>query len=349
MKLSTAILRSVWASFALAAACGAHAFGQAASTVTQDGVETGQANIRALVNVPAGFDPVKASPEQLERLGFPRKPEAKQGPLAYKRWVDAVSAKRVFAEVKENRDVTHGTMKRPSGFTGEELNLDGKKVANVNSSNWSGYALVGGSPEFDAIEGYWVVPSVDYQFGGDGGYSSEWVGIDGYGSSDVVQAGTEQDSIGGYTNYHAWFEFYPFDYEQAISTSTFPVAPGDAVYVYVSATHSGSYIVGRFYLYNANTHLSVSYTDTRPNWYFQGNSAEWIMERPTVGGYLYDMPNFAYAYMDNGWAFRLGSGSYISFLSEPYQNITMVNGSDTLSTAYSQDSISMWFAWHAYH
>ena len=66
------------------------------------------------------------------------------------------------------------------------------------------------------------------------------------------------------------------------------------------------------------------------------------------GSFSNPLPYYAYAYMDDAWAYRAGSTSRITYLSEANENITMVNGSDHLSEAYEQDSDSMWFKWLAY-
>ncbi|WP_236011751.1 G1 family glutamic endopeptidase, partial [Alicyclobacillus fructus] len=68
------------------------------------------------------------------------------------------------------------------------------------------------------VHGDWTVPNVynmNQPFGW--AYSCTWVGIGGYNTPDLVQAGTEQDFyVSQYytynSNYYAWFEVYPLDY-----------------------------------------------------------------------------------------------------------------------------------------
>ena len=63
-------------------------------------------------------------------------------------------------------------------------------------------------------------------------YSTQWVGIDGLGSPDVLQAGTEADSYASgathATFYAAWIEWFPLS-ESRISN--FSVAPGNEIFV----------------------------------------------------------------------------------------------------------------------
>src|SRR5689334_11284503 len=75
--------------------------------------------------------------------------------------------------------------------------------ATESSLNWSGYAVTGSG--ITNVHGEWTVPTVNATYPG---FSSTWVGIGGYSSSDLIQAGTEHDSTGG-TDYYAWYEILP--------------------------------------------------------------------------------------------------------------------------------------------
>ena len=59
-------------------------------------------------------------------------------------------------------------------------------------------------------------------------YSSAWIGIDGDGSPDVLQAGTDCDVLvqNGtvYKQVSAWWEWFP---EYSVTISNFPVSTGD--------------------------------------------------------------------------------------------------------------------------
>src|SRR5579863_5901680 len=95
-------------------------------------------------------------------------------------------------------------------------------IANV-SSNWSGYAVSSGANSVSYVAGSWIVPTVSATTSG---YSSVWVGIDGYSSSTVEQIGTEADVSGGKVTYYAWYEAYP---SASVKISTMTVKPGDAI------------------------------------------------------------------------------------------------------------------------
>src|SRR5262249_15609545 len=107
-----------------------------------------------------------------------------------------------------------------------------------SDAHWCGYAISSPGVQYQYVMGDWNVPAVTPQPGSFFSpwylnYSSVWVGLDGFGTPDVVQAGTEQDTrtIAGTTatNYYAWTENYP----AGTLGAQINVNPGDIVYVYV--------------------------------------------------------------------------------------------------------------------
>src|SRR5690348_216755 len=68
-----------------------------------------------------------------------------------------------------------------------------KAAAGWASSNWSGYAVTGST--YSSVTAKWTVPSVAASRKAT--YSSDWVGIDGFNNSDLIQTGTESDYFNG--------------------------------------------------------------------------------------------------------------------------------------------------------
>src|SRR5579859_4529046 len=66
---------------------------------------------------------------------------------------------------------------------------DGVSNLGWSSSNWSGYAVSGSS--FTSATGSWIVQKVSASHKAT--YSSQWVGIDGFTNSSLIQTGTESD------------------------------------------------------------------------------------------------------------------------------------------------------------
>src|SRR4051794_32080572 len=65
------------------------------------------------------------------------------------------------------------------------------RITNSTSSNWSGYAVTGGT--YTSVSASWTEPSVSCS---GTAYSSFWVGLDGDTSSTVEQTGTDADCSG---------------------------------------------------------------------------------------------------------------------------------------------------------
>lgn len=234
---------------------------------------------------PAGFDPLHASADDLKRYGYPRRPDPLDEPRAHAMWVTAFRRYRnltlIVPEFQSMPDRYHGPVRRTGKGT--------EHLLNATSSNWSGsVAFVGGGDSFVYIVGRWTVPHV-YPVPGVAGtqFSSAWLGLDGDGGSDdVMQAGTESDSDG---TCRAWFEWAP-DSEHVISN--LPVAFGDAMFLLLCNTGPSS----AYALFaNITSSTGVSFTFTAPmGTTLTGNCAEAIVERPSVGGTLAELPRYGF-------------------------------------------------------
>ena len=146
-----------------------------------------------------------------------------------------------------------------------------------SSLNWSGYAYNPGSG-ITGVTSTYVVPAVQSAAPG---FSAMWTGIGGDGTSDLIQAGTEQDSAGGAT-YDAWYETLPAS-ETLISNCTgdpsCTVTPGDTMTVSINETANDVWTISMKSSGTDNWTWSIAnlaYTSSH-------SSAEWILEAPTVG------------------------------------------------------------------
>ena len=81
-----------------------------------------------------------------------------------------------------------------------------KRLPSPASARIGRVMRFGQSTSVSYVAGSWVVPTVSTKTNG---YSSVWVGIDGYSSSTVEQIGTEEDVVNGKATYYAWYEMYP--------------------------------------------------------------------------------------------------------------------------------------------
>jgi hypothetical protein len=98
----------------------------------------------------------------------------------------------------------------PGGLHANATRGTGDKPVLDYSTNWSGYAVTGGT--FTSASATWV-QNAGVCTSGDGNTDmSPWVGIDGFTSSSVEQIGTSVDCSGASADYYAWYEMYPANF-----------------------------------------------------------------------------------------------------------------------------------------
>jgi hypothetical protein len=278
-------------------------------------VPTNLPSVQAFVAPPAAFDPVIASPETLQQYGFPPRPDQLKTPAAYNAWAKAVSAPQTRLQAPQlvQTMIYNGRAQIQPGSeskqTASEFNFNPSNSVSARSLNWSGYAIYDDTTKPFAksyVYAYWIVPVAQHAFGnalpGSWDYSTQWVGIDGLGSPDVLQAGTEADGHATGASqaafYAAWIEWYPFS-ESRIAN--FSVAPGNEMFVEVWNTNA---TVGNAYLFNITRQQSVALTFKAPSGTnLVGNSAEWVVERPGIGGSLARLTNYVACPFDACYAF----------------------------------------------
>ena len=145
--------------------------------------------------------------------------------------------------------------------------------ATTSSTNWGGYAAHGST--YTSVSASWVQPSVNCSAGD--GYSSFWVGLDGYASNSVEQTGTEADCSGGVASYSSWYEMYPA-YPVNYSNT---VRPGDHFTATVSYLGSN-----RYQLVLKDSTRGWTKTTTKTQSGLSRASAEIIAEAPYSNGVL---------------------------------------------------------------
>lgn len=155
------------------------------------------------------------------------------------------------------------------------------------SSDWSGYCvasnLVNPQPDVTGVNGSWAVPTV--KISATDSYSAIWIGIGGQFDDSLIQVGTEQDSRKGQAAYSAWYELLPFN---PIIIDSINVSQGDQIEASI------------FLLDTNTTAWSVKIQDITTGQSLQETlvyassmlSAEWIVERPSVGVRLSTLADF---------------------------------------------------------
>jgi hypothetical protein len=349
------------------------------------GFTLGSSFARAQIFAPApppGFDPLGATNEERAYYGYPPAPD-KSHTAEYAAW-----ARMVRADKRRITDLTvHATNLRHNVGMGVQTSN-----GTATSTSWSGYAVAaadgtyqGTSDGFDSVVfGEWVVPAVSAPKNCSNGpfYASQWIGFDGLGSlypggsgsTDVLQAGTEIVVLQGAGGacltpyYQAWYEWYTLGCTGGTpcnaSTLSVTVSPGDVVFAEVWYTPAAPN--GHVYFVNYTTGSSQSVPFNQPagspagdpyNQY-RGDSAEWVVEAPSIDGVVQNLANYVAVPMTDAFgqgntgAFNLSSspsGSTILpiyLICPPGSPASLCTSNETISSAILQGTSDLWFRWH---
>lgn len=161
----------------------------------------------------------------------------------------------------------------------------GTTAAGWASSNWSGYAVTGST--YSSVTAKWTVPTVAPSKKAT--FSADWVGIDGFNNSDLIQTGTESDYFNHSAHYDAWWEILP-SAETVIPSIA--VKPGDTITASVTKLSGSAW---RITITDGGQSFTTTQTYTGPQ-----TSAEWIEEAPTVGGRIAPLANYGQTAFDPG-------------------------------------------------
>jgi hypothetical protein len=301
---------------------------------------TNVAGIEDVAAPPAGFNALVASDDTLAALALPPRPDAVKHPVEYGKWKRAMLAAktRIYGDVVlTNR--SHG----PAALSRTHRDAS-QRNTTYDSSNWSGYANLNGLTSYNTKTSFYFIfsdffiPAVTAPSSSGSYYSSEWVGIDGFNSGDVLQAGIEANASGSSAGYNAWIEWYPYN-ESAISL---PVGPGDDMFIEVWNTSS---TVGYAYVENITTGSVQEYRLAPPSGTkLVGNSAEWVVEAPGVGGSQSSLADYHYDVFWGAGAYNFAGTEFLPGSSTSVQ-IDLVQGGTTYSVPYLLDSSAIEFVY----
>jgi hypothetical protein len=156
----------------------------------------------------------------------------------------------------------------------------------VMGADWSGYAvstsLKNPQPSVTEVSGTWTVPSIMAT----PGYTSSasWVGVGGQFDPTLIQVGTEHDAMNGVANYTAWYELLP----SSPKYLNLNISPGDTITASIRlmdpVTNTWSIDI-KDATRGQSFQTSVSYQSSML-------TAEWIVERPTIGRHVSVLSDF---------------------------------------------------------
>lgn len=183
------------------------------------------------------------------------------------------------------------------------LRKNNSTVESNTSQDWAG--AVSSAPDaahFSYVAASFTVPNVSESLKRGGAYgdelfvtaSSHWVGIDS--ATQVCQAGVEVDSIvkNSVATPYLWVEWFP---GPLLKVKNFPVKPGDWLGVLICTNGRGSVDATATFSNFTNGSFTSFQFSAPPGVSLQGDTAEWISERPYeassdgTGGY-FPLANF---------------------------------------------------------
>jgi hypothetical protein len=194
------------------------------------------------------------------------------------------------------------------------------KISHSTSTNWSGYAVTGGT--YRSVTASWVQPAVSCS---STAYSSFWVGIDGDTSNTVEQTGTDSDCNGSTPTYSAWYEMYP----KFPAYYSDPISAGDHFSATVTTNGSGS-----FSLTLSDTTRGWSHTTTAQLKKARLASAEVIAEAPSGSGGVLPLADFGTVSFSGAQV----NGSTLTSSTPGIDPITMVTSSGAVKAQPSSIS-----------
>jgi len=196
----------------------------------------------------------------------------------------------------------------------------------VSSSAWCGYSVSSSlqkpQPQVTSVSASWTIPTINLSL--DTAYSAAWIGMGGQFDETLIQVGTEHDSVVGQETYSVWYELLP---RRPVTISSIDVSPGDIVTASISLTDSAANM------------WTIQIRDITTGNSFQRSlvydssmlTAEWIVERPLIGGRISPLVDFGRITFTGCSATINGvTGNVSSF---PSSRFTMNNQNSDIATA----------------
>ncbi len=194
-------------------------------------------------------------------------------------------------------------------------------LASVKTTNWAGYVEKG--HHFSVVKASWRQPKVSCASAT--ATAAFWVGLDGYHSSSVEQAGSMGYCRRGKAYYYTWWEMYPSNKIQYVGKH---VRAGDAITAVVIDN-------GNSYTLKVTDHTTAGNSFTRKITCrgCQSASAEWIAERTSGPAGLLPLAKFGRVTFSGAQVgVRASRGSIGKYA---HDTVTMINHSGSTMASVS--------------
>jgi hypothetical protein len=264
---------------------------------------------------PSGFDPLSATPSELEQHGFPARPDHPRLLKLYQRVFTRLKGRLNYVEprFRVSRDESRNRASPAGVFTGD---------------NWSG-GVVQPPPgrSFQQVLGHWIVPNTN-PIAGRILFNSYWIGLDGFvsGTGEALQAGVDCVTVGtSKGTFYAWVQWAPSP-KRAINVA---VSAGDLVMVNISAAPGAGATSATISFANITSGAATSFTiSAPPSHQLAGNSAEWIVEAP---GGIGELADYGQVFFDDCTACLAGGSGGAG--GGTGQKLDITQGSNVISEA----------------
>jgi Peptidase A4 family len=237
-------------------------------TVTTE--DCGDAFSAVTVTPAPGFDANTATAEQLAANNFPPRPDPGD--------TEAMTAWTSYVTGPIDRASRCDDLGKAEEGNGP-IDSAVPPAQRHNSANWSGN--VANDRRFNDADASWVLPA-DRDTDHVARASVQWVGLGGTAGGRLIQAGTFARVMNGVTSYCVFIEDYPFNAVQCLRNA---VHPGDHIYVHVHQVAG----TGSYHVVDTNQRIDRTFSVTDSGVGTSAESAEWILERPVVGGRLSEL------------------------------------------------------------
>jgi hypothetical protein len=256
----------------------------------------------------ANFEPTMATAESLALYGYPERPSNDSDLGAWTKIVDAIrplTPENICATSLGSQDI-HGAL------------------ATTTSRNWGGYWALGGAGAYIGIEGDYVQPGINSATC-PSGVASAWIGLGGTDPTAVklIQMGTDITASGVRT----WYEYLTNTANTTVYLSNFTVSVGDHLHFYIVRLPADGYTTFSFLNLDSNVNNFVAIRRTLSSSYYDGTTAEWIMERPSISsGTFTSLANYG-SINWSGMNAQIPAGTYVSLGSQTVVIETMKSSS----------------------
>lgn len=226
---------------------------------------------------PKSFNPIKASPADLVKYGFPPRPDPNSAPKEYAQWQKVMARAQTYVPLKSGLGAPAPApppeKEMNNAWSGAYLKTPDPPLPDSETlSLWSvsaTYMLTNLYPPASAEEGK------PYKI-------NSWVGLDGYSVSSCYQAGTTStvtQKDGQLTRTETpFFQYINTDPSPTSNRKEYPelaAEPGDEIVVFLWGI-VGTPLVCVFMLNLGAREYIIDYFSDGPD--FQGTTSEWIVE-----------------------------------------------------------------------